>query len=145
MPNIGPTKIHDDAVQARHIDADQIDGTHLATTPASRPGIEVVIPFSIPDTAGDYDLVMDYKVEVIGVQGLKRGGAGGAGDTVTVKKGSTAITNAISLNVVDNAPVSASTIDDAASGLDKGDTLRVTAAKATDCEALVMVRCLKRA
>lgn len=184
MPNIGPSKIHDDAVQARHLAPDAVsaetiaDGSvitdklannavttdkiedgavtadklannsvyspSIATVADNNAGQMITVPLALPNVAGDVDVVLPFKAEVVGVQAWKRGAPGGAGDTVTIKNGATAITNAISLNIVDNAPATASTLDDAASTIASGGTLRATVAKATNTQALVLVQLIKR-
>jgi hypothetical protein len=73
--------------------------------------------------------------------------AGGVGDTITVKNGSTAITNAMDLNVSDKAVVRAGTIDDAEHNIEKGlsnvadDTLVVSTA--SGAVALVYIFCVR--
>lgn len=67
--------------------------------------------------------------------------AGGAADTVTVKNGDTAITNALDLNVSDKVVVRAGTIDDAECVLEPGDTL--TVATASGAVAYVQIFCVR--
>jgi hypothetical protein len=66
-------------------------------------------------------------------------GAGGAADTITVKNGSTAITDAIDMNVSDKVIVRAGTIDDAQHEIAAGGTLRVSGASAVTCEVYVLM------
>lgn len=109
------------------------------------PGIPIVFTFVVPTGTAtlDQDIVVGRKVEVIRVEALKRNGAG-AGNTVTVKKGTTAISDAIAC-AVDNALTVSATIDDAGgvNVLDAGDTLRLTTTYAAGTRnARVTVICL---
>ena len=70
---------------------------------------------------------------------VKTSTAGGSGDTVTVKNGSTAISDAISLNVADKAVARAGEVDDASHEIAEDGTLRVTAATATNNACTVYV------
>jgi predicted ATP-dependent protease len=54
--------------------------------------------------------------------------AGGAADTVQVFKGTSAVTNALDLNVADNTRVAATTLDDAYQDIEKGGSLSITTA-----------------
>jgi hypothetical protein len=96
-------------------------------------GIPVVHRLTIADAAGDTDIVLDHKTRVIEAWAVKTGANGGAGDTATLKNGATAISNAISLNVTDKSIARAGEIDDAQHEIAAGGTLRVTAAKVTNC------------
>jgi hypothetical protein len=111
------------------------------------PGTPVVHVFSIADAASaDYDLVITDKIEVIDVVAMKTSTAGGAANTVTIKNASTAITGALSLNIADTTLARATTIDDAASTIDAGGTLRASIAKAGGNAACkVFVYGIKRA
>lgn len=108
------------------------------------PGIPVVFEFVIGDAAtGDIDIVVGRKVRVKDITCIKRNGAGAA-NTMQVKKGATAISDAIAC-AVDNAVTHAATIDDAGgvNVLDAGDTLRVTATRAAGTRnAEVTVTCI---
>ncbi len=68
--------------------------------------------------------------------------AGATGDTVTVDDGTTAITDAIDMEVSDKVVVRASTIDDAKSVLVKGSTLRATHASASPSDTFVLIAIL---
>ena len=175
MPNVRESMIHDDAVTAAKIKDGAVSGSALASgsvteaklgtaavtstkiaesavapfnvanTATSGVGMAYTVTIAVPDAAGDVDVTIPYKSEVIDVQTLKRGGAGGAGDTLTIKNLATAITNAISLNTADNTRTHATTIDDATSTISAAGTLRATAAKASDCECTVIVTLVRRA
>jgi len=91
------------------------------------PGTVVAFTRNIANAASaDYDVVMAEKVEVLEVIVEKRGGAGGAADTVTVKNGANAITDAIDTNDADKVISRAATIDDAQATIAAGGTLRIS-------------------
>jgi hypothetical protein len=114
----------------------------VVTDSSSEPQLESVIVIPVPDAAtGDVDVVVERAFEVTEVVVQKRGGAGAASNTITVKKGATAISDALDMNVADKVLVRASTIDDAQSTLAAGDTLRVSRAKSGgNAQCLVTVR-----
>lgn len=94
------------------------------------PGIPVLHEITVPDAAtGDVDVVLDQKTRILDVWLVKTGGAGGSGDTITVKNGSTAITDAMDINVADKVVVRAGTIDDAQQEIAAAGTLKVTRTK----------------
>lgn len=175
MPNVRRSMIHDGAVGATQLAAGAIGSTALAdgsvtatkigtgavtstkladqavvpnalaNVAATGIGCEFVVSMTIPDSAGDVDVTIPVKAEVIAVTAIKRTSLGQNGDQVTIKNGASAITNAISLNLADNATTGATSIDDATSTISANGTLRATSAKATNCSALVIVRLLRRA
>lgn len=104
----------------------------------------VVFQIDVADTAADYDLTVPYKVKVLDVYAMKTTANGGSGDTVTLKNGSTAISNAMSLNINDQLLARATSINDAQQVVAAGGTLRVTAAKVTNCACSVFVTCIKQ-
>jgi hypothetical protein len=111
-----------------------------------QPGLELVIPLTIVDGAtGDVDFVADDAMEVIGFQCIKRNGAG-AGNTMQLKKGATAISDAVAC-ATDDALTSAASIVDTG-GVNvfaKGDTLRITRTRAAGtADALCLVRVVMR-
>ncbi len=86
--------------------------------------------FDIADgVTADYDVVMTQKFEVIAITVQKRAAAGAAANTVQVKKAAAAISDVMSINVADKLLVYPAEIDDAASTLNVGDTLRVSVVK----------------
>lgn len=109
-------------------------------SPAAVGAIPVIFKFVIGNAAGDTDIILTHKTRVIDAWAVKTTAAGGAGDTVTVKNGATAITNAIVVNVADQTVVRAGTIDDAQHVVNAGGTLRVTAADVTDPSCIVYVK-----
>lgn len=111
-------------------------------------GVEVVHVIDIVDgVTADKDITLTHKTEVLSVEVIKKAGAGGAGDLITVKNAATAITDAMDINVADKAVVRASTIDDAASVISAGGTLRVTKTKVAvaNVACRVIVRGIRRA
>ena len=154
MSFVRNSMIHDDAVTASKIKADSvttakikdsaITGAKLQAIAEVRPGPGMDITFAIPNTAGNYDFTAEFAFEVVDATVQKRGNNGGAGDTITIQKSASAITNAMSINVSDQALVRASAINDTNATFAVGDVLRVAAAKVTDCQALVIVKLLKR-
>jgi hypothetical protein len=109
-----------------------------------RASAEVVYVLNIADAAtADYDIIVEDAFEVAEVVCQKRGAAG-AGNTVQVKKGATAISDAIACATDTNITRSA-TIDDAQSSLAAGDTLRTTVTRAAGNGAcLVTIRGVRR-
>lgn len=93
-------------------------------------GIELVLRVDVADAASqNIDITMPYKVRVVNVMGLKNGGAGGAANTVQVQNVTDAITDAMSLNINDNAIYTAATIDDAYHEVASGAKLRIATTK----------------
>lgn len=114
----------------------------VATDSSGEPQLLATVLIPVPDAAtGDVDVVMERAFEVLEIAVQKRAGAGAASNTITVKKGATAISDAMDMNVADKAIVRASTIDDAQSTLAAGSTLRVSRAKSGgNAACLVVVR-----
>lgn len=81
------------------------------------------------DTTGEKAVPIPFKCEVIDVIAQAKAAEGGG--TVTLKKGSTAITNAM-VFTVDKTITRAGTIDDAVSTLNEGDAVSVDCANAGD-------------
>jgi hypothetical protein len=101
----------------------------VVTDSSLEPQIPTVITVPVPDAAtGDIDLVLATKFEVIDVICQKQGGAG-AGNTVTVKNGANAISDAIAC-ATDTAITRAGTINDANSTIAAGGTLRLSCTRA---------------
>lgn len=89
------------------------------------------------------DVVLTHKTRIFDVTVIKTAGAGGAGDTITVKNSTNAITDAIDINVADKVVKKAGTIDDAYFEIAAGGTLRVAMVNGaaggnnTACEVVV--------
>lgn len=94
-----------------------------------QPGLKVIIPIRIPAGAAsvDVDVIVQEKMEVTGFYCIKRNGAG-AGNTMQLKKLTTAITAALAC-AVDDTKTEATTVVDTG-GINvflPGETLRVSA------------------
>ncbi len=125
-----------------------VRGTQVATVANANVigGIEVAHRITVADAAtGDVDVVLTHKTMVTEVEVIKTGGAGGADDTITVKNGATAITDAIDINVEDKVVKYAGTIDDAQQTIAAGGTLKITRTKASanNTACIVIVRGLR--
>jgi hypothetical protein len=107
----------------------------------TRPSLPTSYIFAIPDAAtADYDIVVDAKFEVFDVIVGKIGA--GAGNTVQIKNGATAVSDAIAA-AVDKTITRAGTIDRTTNNnvIAAGGTLRCTATKsAGSMQAVVEVR-----
>ncbi len=103
----------------------------IADDSSTEPQLLTEIPVTIPDAAtGDIDIVMATKFEVVDVVCVKRNGAG-VGNTVTVKNGATAITNAIAVDTDDTVTRAGTVIDGAGTNvLAIGATLRLSCTRA---------------
>lgn len=96
-------------------------------------GVPVVYTRTIADAATtDYDVVITEKVEVVDVVVIKiSANATAVANTVQVKNGATAISDAISINAALDTDVKrAGKIDDASNVIAAGGTMRVTVTKA---------------
>lgn len=100
-------------------------------------GIPILYRITATTLTGDVDVTLTYKSRVIDVWAVASA-AGGASDTITVKNGTTAITDALDLNVSDKVLVRAATIDDAANEIAAAGTLRVSGASAVNAEVYVL-------
>lgn len=99
-------------------------------------GIPVVHRITATNLTGDVDVVLTHKTRILDVQCVAVG-AGGAADTITVKNGATAITDAIDMNVADKAVKRAGTIDTAQWDIAAAGTLRISGASAVNAEVIV--------
>jgi hypothetical protein len=108
--------------------------------------LEMSFTRAIPDGAtADYDLVMQDKFEVTDVIVHKRAAVGGAVNTVQVKSTAAVISDAISLNVAQDAVGRAATITAANSVIPAGGILRCSVVKAGgNAACFVTVRGIKR-
>lgn len=75
---------------------------------------------------GDVDVVLTHKTRVIDAWLVKRSAAGGGAGTIQLKNGSSAITDAMSIDVADQTVVHAGTIDDAQHEIAAAGTLKIT-------------------
>lgn len=99
-------------------------------------GIPVVHRVTASALTGDVDVVLTHKTRIYDVICIQTA-AGGSGDTITVKNGATAITDAIDCNKSDKVITRAGTIDDAAWEIAAAGTLRVSGASAVTCEVII--------
>lgn len=100
----------------------------VATVGSATPGVLVGISVLTSGSAtADFDTVLTDKFEVVDVTCRKDGA--GAGNTVTIKNGATAISDAI-VAATDKAVTRAGTIDTASNVIAAGGTLRVTMTRA---------------
>ncbi len=99
-------------------------------------GLPVIHRITATLLTGDVDVVLTHKTRILDVQCVSVG-AGGAADTITVKNGATAITDAIDMNVADKAVKRAGTIDTAQWDIAAAGTLRISGASAVNCEVIV--------
>lgn len=112
--------------------AEKLDGRRVANVANANVigGVPVTHTVDVADGAtGDVDVVLTHKTQVTDVKVIKMVAAGGASDTVTVKNGATAITNAMDINVADKILVRAGSIDDASNQIAAAGTLRITRTK----------------
>lgn len=106
-------------------------------------GIPVLHRIDVPAGAtGDVDVTLTHKTRVTDVWLVKKAAAGGGAGTIQVKNGSSAISDAMSINVNDKAVVRAAEIDDAAWEIAAAGTLRVTRTRtaSTDETCTVFVK-----
>jgi hypothetical protein len=102
-------------------------------------GVPVIHRIAISDASGDTNVVLDHKTRVIDAWAVKKASNGdGANDSVTVKNGTNAITDAMVLGN-DKTIVRAGEIDDAQHEIAAGGTLKVTAAKTQNVACVVYV------
>lgn len=127
------------AHQSLQIAKDYVDRLAVSNTQV-KAGFVMAYTFDIADAASaDYDRVVADQFEVIDVLVQKRGGAGGAAGTVTVKNGANAISDAIDINDADVLLSRAASINDANSTIAAGGTLRVSIVDSSNSAVLVTV------
>lgn len=103
-------------------------------------GIPVLFRINIADASADTDVVMTHKVRVLDAWFRSSGiAAHAANDTVQLKNGANAITNAIAKTATVNSLVRAGTIDPTYEEIAAAGTLRVTAVKDTNVAGTMYV------
>jgi hypothetical protein len=135
-------KIKNGEVTMAKLTAASLDGTVAKVVADANVigGIPVVHRIAVADgVTGDVDVVLTHKTLVTDVHVVKTAGAGGAGDTITVKNAATAITNALDINIADKVVVRAGTIDDAQHEIAAGGTLKVTRTKGSGANVACVV------
>lgn len=116
-----------------------LDGHHpKAFTGFTQMGLPILVQFTTVSGTSAYSLTMPRKVKVIDVWAVQNA-AGGAADTVTVKNGSTAISDALDLNKSDKVVTRAGTIDDAQATIEKSGTLALTTASDATADVFVLL------
>ena len=115
------------AVNLAAIEDSIIQGQKVAVVAPANAicGIPVTHIVDVPAGAtGNVDLVLTYKFQVLEIVGHKRSAAGGGAGTVQFANSANPISNAMSIDVVDQTVIRAGTIDDAFSEIAAGGTLR---------------------
>ena len=128
------TKINALAVTAAKIAAGILDGAKQANVADANAigGIPVLHRIDIADGASaDTDVTLTHKTRILDAWLVKTAGAGGASDTITVKNGADAITDAMDINVADKIMVRAGEIDDAKHEIAAAGTLRIAMNKSS--------------
>lgn len=122
-----------------------IAAANVATVADGAFGVPVLYRLDIADAAtANYDLTTTFKVRVIDAWTVKTANAGGAANTVQVLSTAASITDAMSINVNDEAITRAATINDANAEIASGGKLRVTVTKAGgNAACIVYVSCVK--
>jgi hypothetical protein len=138
MPYIRRQFIHNGEVTAPKLEANAFDGTIVANSAPVAPSgtaafaIPMVVILNTPDAAGDTTYVLPFKCRIIGVSAQKITAATGAfTNTVQLKNGANAVSNAISFN---NQPrghvVNTALVDDTYSTFNAGSSATLTVVKA---------------
>lgn len=93
--------------------------------------VPLIFWIDVPDAAtGDVTVTLPFAIRVLDCWAVKTAAAGGAANTVQLKNGSTAITDALSININDQTIARATTINDAQHDVTSGTALTVTRTKA---------------
>lgn len=122
-----------------------LDGANAANVADANVvgGLEVLHRIDVPaGTTGDVDVVLTHKTRVTDAWLVKKNANGGGAGTIQVKNGSNAITDAMSININDQAIARATSINDANWEIAAGGTLKVTRTRSasTDETCTVFVR-----
>lgn len=129
ISNTGALTIAAGAVEDAMVASQALDGEHVKDNADDATSSSLLVVHAIAIGAGaaaDHDVTVDHKIKVIDAWAQHEGGAGEANDTIQVKSGANAITDAMSWAGADNAIVRATTIDDANATIAASGTLRVT-------------------
>ena len=137
MPYIRRQFIQNGEVTAPKLEANAFDGAIVAnTTPVapsgtSAPVMPLVVILNTPDAAGDTTYVLPFKCRIVGVAAQKITAATGAfTNTVQLKNGANAVSNAISFNTNARGHTNyASLIDDTYSTFPAGSNATLTVVK----------------
>ena len=102
-------------------------------------GIPVLHRIEIADHATqDIDYLLTQKTRIIDAWTVKVAAAGGGANTIQLKNGPDAITDAMSINVNDQVITRAASIDDAKHEIAAGGTLRIVQTKAAGNAACIL-------
>ena len=124
-----------------------VDGTKAANLAANNTAGGMPVLYHVATAGGataDTDVVVDHKVEVVDAWVLLKG-LGTTSDTITIKNGSDAITNAIDIDAADNTRVGLTTRNDAFAQIAAAGTLRITetdggGADSPACDVMVLCK-----
>lgn len=122
--------------------AGAVSGTQLANVDnaATVVGVPGLIRINVADATGDTDVVMEHKVRVLDAWFRNSGiAAHAATDTVQLKNGADAITDAIAKTATVNAVKRAATINPTYEEIAAGGTMRVAATKTTNVAGTMYV------
>lgn len=136
------SKIANGAVTEAKVAANSLTGLVAANIADANAigGIPVLHRIDVPNTAGNVDVVLTHKTRVIDAWALNTGSAAHAtDDTWQVKNATNAISDAVAKTATVNAIKRISTINPTYAEIAAGGTLRVTAAKDTNCAVTVYV------
>jgi hypothetical protein len=100
-------------------------------------GIPVLHRIACAALTGDVTVVLTHKTRVVDVWAVSTG-AGGSGDTITVKNVATAITDVMDLNIADKLIARALSIDDAQHEIAAGANLVISGASAVNAIVYVL-------
>ena len=123
-----PARMH---THAGHKSGGRLDGRAPADLASAGHSIPFVIQFNYTGATAEqpiYSADAPFAFTVIDVWCVATGGAGGAGDTALLDDGTTAITDAIDMNVADKIIARAATIDDATASIALNGSMDVTTA-----------------
>lgn len=117
------------SVAQSNIAANALDGTVAGAVADANVigGLPVLHRIDVAaGTTGNVDVTLTHKTRVTDAWLVKRAAAGGGAGTIQVKNGTNAITDAISININDQAIARAASIDDAYHEIAAAGTLRIT-------------------
>jgi hypothetical protein len=143
---IGTDQIQPLAVTQAKIAAAALDGT-IAKVSGNADvigALPVVFRVNIADASADTDVVSTHKIRVLKFEFLNTGiAAHAANDTVQLKNGASAITDAVAKTATVNKLVAASTYDPAQVEVAAAGTLRITAVKDTNVAGVAIITAVR--
>lgn len=105
------------------------------------PYVPFVLTATVGNASTDITIEAPCALRIFDVQAIALAN-GGAGDTVQIKNGSNAVTDALDLQGADKAIVRASTIDNDYCDFAEGDLITVDPTDVTDPSCLVFIHCI---